>query len=113
MHERNLPVKPRQLKVAVIGGGLAGLAAAVSLIDKAEVTIYEKSTVLGGRATTVQKEGYDLNQGPPQRFYIGGYAYRFLSASKLLPTGGSPNISGGKAYYRGRLAALPATLPSL
>jgi phytoene dehydrogenase-like protein len=112
MQESKAPAETRQLNVAVIGGGLAGLAAAVSLMDKANVTIYEKSIELGGRAATAHKKGFDLNQGP-HALYVGGYAYRFLSNLNLSASGGSPNISGGKAYYRGQLTSLPATLPSL
>ncbi|MDR3614336.1 MAG: FAD-dependent oxidoreductase [Candidatus Obscuribacterales bacterium] len=112
MDEGSAQVESRQLKVAIIGGGLAGLAAAVTLMDNAEVTIFEKSNGLGGRALTAHKEGYDINQGP-HALYIGGYAHKFLDELKLLPTGASPNISGGKAYYKKRLATLPTTLSSL
>lgn len=42
-----LSARPR---VAVIGGGWAGLAAAVTLADWAEVTVFEAGRVLGGRA---------------------------------------------------------------
>ena len=42
-----LSARPR---VAVVGGGWAGLAAAVTLADWAEVTVFEAGLVLGGRA---------------------------------------------------------------
>ena len=42
----------RMLTVAVIGGGLAGLAAAYSLRGSARVTLFEKATRIGGRVLT-------------------------------------------------------------
>jgi isorenieratene synthase len=41
---------PRELTVAVVGGGLAGLAAACILVERgARVIVYEKDRQLGGR----------------------------------------------------------------
>ena len=40
-------------KVAVIGGGWAGLAAAEALAGQAEVTLFEAGKTLGGRARAV------------------------------------------------------------
>ncbi len=37
-------------KIVIIGGGLAGLAAAYRLSDEHQVTIVEKDDVLGGMA---------------------------------------------------------------
>ena len=42
------------MKVAVVGGGLAGLAAALDLVDAgAEVTLYEARPTLGGKVQTL------------------------------------------------------------
>jgi uncharacterized protein len=41
------------MRIAVIGSGVAGLAAAYALKDSAEVVIYERETRLGGHARTV------------------------------------------------------------
>lgn len=53
------------LKVAVIGGGLAGLTAAAYLSEHAgiEGVLFERSPQLGGRAFTYEKEGFTLNYG--------------------------------------------------
>ena len=53
------------MKVAVIGGGLAGLTAAayLSLQPGVEGTLFERSPQLGGRAFTYEKAGFTLNYG--------------------------------------------------
>jgi glutamate synthase (NADPH/NADH) small chain len=49
-------------KVAVIGGGISGISAALELDRKGfQVTIYEKSEQLGGRLWDY--EGANLDQG--------------------------------------------------
>ena len=41
------------MKIAVIGGGIAGLSAAYFLSTEHEITLFEKNTWLGGHAHTV------------------------------------------------------------
>ena len=49
-------------EIAIIGGGLAGLTAAVYLARNGKyVTVIDKSSELGGRARTTVKDGYYLN----------------------------------------------------
>ena len=51
--------------IAVVGGGVAGLAAATYLARAGkEVHLIEQSHSLGGRAQTKQHEGFSLNMGP-------------------------------------------------
>ena len=60
------------LKLAVIGGGWAGCAAAVQAIDEAhDVTLFEMAGQLGGRARRVDVEGFPLDNG--QHIMIGAY----------------------------------------
>jgi len=60
------------MRVGVIGGGWAGIAAAVGLARAgAEVTLYEAARTLGGRARRVPLEGVDLDNG--QHILIGAY----------------------------------------
>ncbi|MBU7017596.1 MAG: CoB--CoM heterodisulfide reductase iron-sulfur subunit A family protein [Theionarchaea archaeon] len=49
--------------IVIIGGGVAGLTAALDLADTYEVFIVEKSPLLGGRALTIQ---YSLNDSPQE-----------------------------------------------
>jgi squalene-associated FAD-dependent desaturase len=59
-------------KVAVIGGGWAGCAAAVELSRKgAAVTLFEASRALGGRARCVEINGKKLDNG--QHILLGAY----------------------------------------
>lgn len=62
-------VEPRAskplVKVAIIGGGLAGLTAAAYLSESEAIegVLFERSPQLGGRAFTYEKEGFTLNFG--------------------------------------------------
>lgn len=59
-------------RVAVVGAGWAGLAAAVSLVDQGvAVEVFEASRHLGGRARRVTVEGLELDNG--QHILIGAY----------------------------------------
>ena len=77
-------------RVAIVGGGLAGLSAAVRLLEKGnEVTLFEKRPYLGGRVSSFRDPhiGCDIDNGP--HLLVGAYesTIRFLdligSASKV------------------------------
>jgi squalene-associated FAD-dependent desaturase len=62
----------RNTSVAIIGGGYAGLAAAVELASAGTaVTVFETSRVLGGRARRVELNGLALDNG--QHLLVGAY----------------------------------------
>ncbi len=51
-------------RVAVVGAGLAGLAAALALKDAgARVELFERSRLLGGRATSFEIDGVEVDNG--------------------------------------------------
>jgi diapolycopene oxygenase len=53
------------VKIAVVGGGLAGCAAAVRLAHAGHrVTLYEKNAHLGGKMNLWQEGGYTFDMGP-------------------------------------------------
>lgn len=59
-------------RVAVIGGGYAGLSAAVTLAAAGvQVAVFESASVLGGRARRVSALGRDFDNG--QHILIGAY----------------------------------------
>ena len=73
--------------VLIIGGGWAGLAAAVDLsLGGSQVTLLESARQLGGRARTVKKGHWLLDNG--QHILIGAYAQ---TLSMLQQVGVSPN----------------------
>ena len=60
------------MKVGVIGGGWAGIAAAVELTAAGiDITLFEASRVLGGRARSIVIDGRTLDNG--QHILIGAY----------------------------------------
>ncbi|MEO7993646.1 MAG: FAD-dependent oxidoreductase [bacterium] len=99
-------------QTVVIGGGLAGLTASMSLARSGqEVVLIERAAELGGRATT-QKEGEFLfNQGP-HALYVKGVGEAILRDLGVTLEGGSPKAAG-LAMSRGRLFPLPTDVPSL
>lgn len=67
-HDLQLPAGIKEepkMKVAIIGGGLAGLTAAAYLSEQPgiEGVLFERSPQLGGRAFTYEKQGFTLNYG--------------------------------------------------
>jgi len=76
----------RPLTVAIIGGGWAGLAAAVELCQQPapqsyKVTLFESAPQLGGRARSIEWKGMALDNG--QHLMIGAYQ-QMLSLLKTL-----------------------------
>ncbi|MCF7890201.1 hydroxysqualene dehydroxylase HpnE [Candidatus Bipolaricaulota bacterium] len=60
--------------ITVIGGGLAGLAAATRMLDRgydADLTLLERAPFLGGRASTVDYKKYRLDLG--QHMHVSGF----------------------------------------
>jgi hydroxysqualene dehydroxylase len=87
------------LPVAVIGGGWAGCAAALTLADAGvAVTLHEAGPVLGGRARRVDRDGLPLDNG--QHLLLGAYAQTLA----LL------QCVHGRADLRRRLIRRPLTL---
>jgi phytoene dehydrogenase-like protein len=97
----------------VIGGGLAGLAAAALVARTgARVVLLERAPDVGGRAVTTVERGFHLNLGP-HALYRGGPAETVLRALDVPIDGGVPPVSGAFAVDRGRKHALPGGLVSL
>src|SRR3954451_12020484 len=52
-------------RIGVIGGGLGGLSAACVLAARGyDVTLFEKSPWLGGKAAVLEEAGYRFDMGP-------------------------------------------------
>src|SRR5579871_825943 len=99
--------------VVVIGGGLAGLAAAaLSARGGARVTLIERAPSTGGRAASHARGGFLLNQGP-HALYRGGAAEEVLRALGVAYVGHPPPTSGAFGLDGGALHTLPTGFLSL
>ena len=111
------------MKVTVVGGGLAGLAAAVELVDAgADVTLYEARPRLGGATFSFERNGLWLDNGQHVALrcctaYLG--FLRRIGTDELLPLQSRldvPVLREGKQRASISRARLPAPLhlaPSL
>jgi squalene-associated FAD-dependent desaturase len=71
-------------QVAVVGGGWAGCAAALTLAEAGiPVTLYEASRTLGGRARAVDFENITLDNG--QHILLGAYEQTLQLIQRLSP----------------------------
>jgi oxygen-dependent protoporphyrinogen oxidase len=91
-------------RVAVIGGGIAGLAAAVRLRDRApadtEIVVYEQSGALGGKLRTGELDGVPVERGA-ESFLVGA------------PDGGeSAAVVFARRLGLGDALVHPATVPA-
>lgn len=58
-------MSPSPQRVGVVGGGLGGLAAAVTLAARGvHVTLFERGPALGGKASRLEVDGYAFDVGP-------------------------------------------------
>src|SRR6476646_3122399 len=53
----------RSVKIAIVGSGIAGLAAALALADRHDVTLYEAAPRPGGHVYTVEAHGHAIDMG--------------------------------------------------
>jgi squalene-associated FAD-dependent desaturase len=104
-------------RVAVVGGGLAGLAAGLALkASGAHVELFERSRILGGRATSFEIDGVEVDNG--QHVFLA-CCTEFVNFAKAVGMNGQIHLQerfdatiisrSGKAG-RLRTAALPAPL---
>jgi phytoene dehydrogenase-like protein len=105
--------KDEAKEIAVIGGGLAGLTAAVILSQEGKhVTVIEKSSDPGGRARTTIKDGFYFNQGS-HALYPAGMGPKVLDELNVKYKG---KIVDPKNYFiikKGKTYRLPIKLNQL
>lgn len=107
-----MPVSP---KIAIVGGGITGLAAALHLTREAEqhgitldLALLEAGTQLGGKIRTVQREGFVVEAGPD------AFAARNMEVLSLLQSVGLGvelvrSVAAPTYVYTGRkFHAIPA-----
>ena len=83
-----MTVKP---SVAVVGGGWAGCAAALTLAEAGiAVTLFEASRTLGGRARAVELDGQPLDNG--QHILLGAYEQTLQLIARLRPAAAQDGV---------------------
>jgi phytoene dehydrogenase-like protein len=102
-------------QITVVGGGLAGLTAAIACAEGgAKVRLLEAHEELGGRARSADGP-YKANLGP-HALYSDGSLWQWLAERNLLPAHVRPPLGGAKFRCQGTvqrtppLGAIPAIL---
>lgn len=98
------------MRIAIIGGGLAGLTAAAYLSDHNDMsgTVFERSPQLGGRAFTYEKSGFTLNYGAHAVYGIDRHTLHSMEEELHLKFQ-SKQVDKRKVMYakHGRLTPAP------
>ncbi|SFC15819.1 diapolycopene oxygenase [Alkalibacterium subtropicum] len=75
----------KSVDVVVVGGGLGGLSAAISLAQKGyRVALYEKNKHLGGKLNRLEAEGFGFDLGPSILTMPHIFRKLFEQSSKLM-----------------------------
>jgi len=93
-------------RVEVVGGGLAGLVAAIECAEQgANVLLHEAHNSLGGRARSADGP-FSANFGP-HALYKGRSNWRWLAERSLLPPTSKPAARAVRYRHQGRLRRTP------
>ncbi len=98
--------------VAVVGGGLAGPAAAATVARAGATVIVLVGHQLGGRATTTVLDGFRLNQGP-HALYRSGAGMATLRRRGVSPVGLAPDVRKVFGQRAGEVHPMPTDPRSL
>ncbi len=103
-------------QVAIVGGGITGLAAAYSFQERARsagiearYTLFESSPRLGGKILTEKQDGFVIEGGPDSVFQQKPWATELAQALGLEPEliGSNPQQRQVYVVNRGRLTPMP------
>ncbi len=93
-------------EITVVGGGIAGLTAAITCAEAgAPVRLLEAHERLGGRALSTDKI-YKANLGP-HALYQGMEMWDWLGTRGLLPPVAKPVLTGARFHYEGGVHRAP------
>jgi phytoene dehydrogenase-like protein len=94
-------------QITVVGGGLAGLTAAITAAEAgAEVRLLEAHDELGGRARSTARP-YKANLGP-HALLCNSPFWTWLGERDLLPPAAKPRLSGFRFRWDGEIRRVPA-----
>ena len=113
--QEDAAVCPPSLRIAVVGGGIAGLTLAHHLRNRLEVTVYEGAPHAGGHAVTVQEHGFLVEAGA-SAFHERHAGLRRLADQLGLSSDLVPALpAAGRRYVlrRGRLHLVPDSARSI
>lgn len=107
--ERKVTSRSRGGSAAVVGGGLAGLIAAIECASMGKrVTLFEAREVVGGRArSTAPPHVADMG---PHALYAPGPFWTWLDEQHLLPPTTGPRRRGYRVLDDGRLTIMSRRL---
>src|SRR4051812_37149836 len=100
--------------ITVVGGGLAGLTAAITAAEGgAPVRLLEAHEALGGRARSMGGP-YKANFGP-HVIYKDGSLWSWLAERELLPHYSGPPLAGIRFRWQGEIRRTPplGTIPAV
>jgi phytoene dehydrogenase-like protein len=100
-------VSSDRFDVVVVGAGVAGLVAAVEAAKGGARTLVLDAHTAGGRARTMDRDGYLFNEGPHALFEQGAFM-AVLKRWGLEPPGRQPPAAEAHALLRGDLHPFPA-----
>lgn len=93
-------------EITVIGGGVAGLTAAISCAEGgASVRLFEAHETVGGRARSTDGP-YKANLGP-HAIYRGGVLWDWLTTRGLMPALARPLLTGVRFHHEGAIHRTP------
>lgn len=103
----------QRARVAVVGGGIAGLAAANRIVEQggSDVVLLESSQRLGGKVSTVDVGGVSVEAGPDSVITRNPEAKRLCAQLGLAADLVAPAPLGAQLWVRGGLHPLPKDMP--
>lgn len=102
------PSAPAAVDVAVVGAGLAGLTAAATAARAGATVAVLDGRSPGGRARSVTRDGYVLNEGGHALYRAAG-GRAVLDGLGVRVRGSSPNTASYRVVWDGELHRLPVT----
>lgn len=105
-------METQRTDVVVIGGGLAGLVAAITSARAGSRVVLLDGRAVGGRARSARRDGYTLNEGA-HALYRNGVAARTLRDLGVVVRGAAPDPGTFRLAWDGAVVTLPGSARTL